>query len=96
MQVAAQHHAIAHTLPHAYYANPQSFPEGTLEHLLRGEGDPNDAAHQHAVVSHHSLLPCEATGISLATSTTRIRNAIKQSLLQAVASYSCWTILCLS
>ena len=51
MQVAAQHHAIAHTLPHAYYANPQGFPEGTLEHLLRGEGDPNDAAHQHAVVS---------------------------------------------
>ena len=57
MQVAAQHHAITHTLPHAYYAaNPQAFQDGTLEHLLRGEGDPSDAAHQHAVVSY--LSPC--------------------------------------
>ncbi len=45
MQVAAQHHAIAHALPHAYYAaNPQAFQDGTLEHLLRGEGDPDQAA----------------------------------------------------
>ena len=51
MQVAAHQHALAHALPHAYYAaNPQAFPEGTLEHLLRGEGDPNDPNHQHAVV----------------------------------------------
>ena len=57
MQVAAQHHAIAHALPHAYYAaNPQAFQDGTLEHLLRGEGDPSDAAHQHAVVSYLSPL----------------------------------------
>ena len=56
MQVAAHQHAIAHALPHAYYAaNPQAFPEGTLEHLLRGEGDPNDPNHQHAVVGPTSL-----------------------------------------
>ena len=71
MQVAAQHHAIAHTLPHAYYAaNPQSFPEGTLEHLLRGEGDPNDAAHQHAVVSFFFAFPLEAMASLLVSSTT--------------------------
>ena len=55
MQVAAQQHAITHALPHAYYAaNPQAFPEGTLEHLLRAEADPESA--HHAMVSPHALF----------------------------------------
>ena len=55
MQVVAQQHAITHALPHAYYAaNPQAFPEGTLEHLLRAEADPESA--HHAMVSPHALF----------------------------------------
>jgi hypothetical protein len=64
MQVAAQQHAITHALPHAYYAaNPQAFPEGTLEHLLRAEADPESA--HHAMVSPNATLPLRDEHLTL-------------------------------